>query len=132
MTTEQALARPPILITETEAESLADLAISLAARHPVASRLLLEELERAEVVPTVPDDVVTMGSMVEFAVAGTGERRRVELVFPGDADIAEGRISILTPMGAGLIGLRVGQTISWPDLSGHERLLTIESVSRPR
>ena len=132
MTTEQAVARPPILISETEAESLADLAVSVAARHPVASRLLLEELDRAEVVPAVPDDVVTMGSTVEFVVAGTGERRQVELVFPGDADIAEGRISILTPMGAGLIGLRVGQTISWPDLSGHERLLTIESVSRPR
>ena len=35
-----------------------------------------------------------------------------------------------TPVGAGLIGLRVGQSISWPDRGGHERLLTIENVTR--
>ena len=100
----------------------------------MVSRLLLEELDRAEILPSyeIPADAVTMGATVGFVVEETGERRTVELVYPRDADIAEGRISILTPMGAGLIGLRVGQTISWPDLSGHERLLTIESVSRPR
>ncbi|WP_296220348.1 GreA/GreB family elongation factor, partial [uncultured Sphingomonas sp.] len=56
-------------------------------------------------------------------------RRMVELVYPGDADIAQGRVSILTPIGAGLIGMRAGRSISWPDRDGRERLLRIVSVT---
>ncbi|MBO9519710.1 MAG: nucleoside diphosphate kinase regulator [Porphyrobacter sp.] len=132
MSAQKAATRPPIVLIEDEADALAALAISIEERHPNVSRLLLEEIERAETVPlsAIPADVVTMGSTVEFVDAKTGDRRTVTLVFPKDADIAEGRLSILTPVGAGLIGLRTGQSISWPDRSGEERLLTIESVSR--
>lgn len=133
MTAQQAAERPPITLVESEADALADLAFGIRIRHPNVSRMLLEEIDRAETLPAeeVPGDVVTMGSTVEFVVQKTGERRTVKLVYPKDADIAEGRLSILTPVGAGLIGLRVGQSISWPDRSGEERLLTIESVTRP-
>lgn len=133
MITKQAVKRPPIQIGEREADALTDLAVAVADRHPVVSRLLLEELDRAEILPSyeIPADAVTMGATVGFVVEETGERRTVELVYPRDADIAEGRISILTPVGAGLLGLRVGQSISWPDRAGQERLLTIESVVQP-
>lgn len=133
MTAQQAAERPPITLVESEADALADLAFGIRARHPNVSRMLLEEIDRAETLPAeeVPGDVVTMGATVEFVVQKTGERRTVKLVYPKDADIAEGRLSILTPVGAGLIGLRVGQSISWPDRSGEERLLTIENVTRP-
>ncbi len=133
MIPEQAAQRPPIILIENEADTLADLALSIRARHPNVSRLLLEEIDRAETLSAedMPGDVVTMGATVEFAVPKTGGRRTVTLVYPKDADIAEGRLSILTPVGAGLIGLRVGQSISWPDRSGEERLLTIENVARP-
>lgn len=95
--------------------------------------MLLEEIDRAKVKDSdrVPANVVTMRSTVEFVVQSTGERRTVTLVYPRDADIAKGRLSILTPVGAGLIGLRVGQSISWPTRNGEERLLVIESVKRP-
>ena len=134
MTRTQAAARPPITLAENEADILADLAFGIRERQPEVSRLLLEEIDRAHICPAadVPADVVAMGSTVEFIVRGTGERRTITLVYPGDADIAEGRLSILTPVGAGLIGLRVGQPIGWPDRSGEERLLAIESVSRSR
>lgn len=134
MNTQQAVKRPPIVLATDEADALADLAVAVSTRHPNVSRLLLEELERAEVLPAdkMPADVVTMGATVEFVVEATGERRTVQLVYPKEADIAEGRISILTPVGAGLIGLRVGQSISWPDRSGHQRLLTIENVTPTR
>lgn len=133
MTAKQAAERPPIILIESEADALADLAIGIENRHPNVSSMLLEEIDRAETLPAeeMPGDVVTMGSTVEFVVQKTGERRTVKLVYPKEADIAEGRLSILTPVGAGLIGLRVGQSISWPDRSGEERLLTIENVSRP-
>jgi regulator of nucleoside diphosphate kinase len=50
------------------------------------------------------------------------------LVLPVDANIAEGRISILTPMGAALYGLSGGACIDWPDLSGAERRIRILRV----
>lgn len=133
MTLAQATQRPPIVLIESEADALADLALEIRDRHPNVSQMLLDEIDRAELAlpDEVPADVVTMGSTVEFVVEKTGERRTVRLVYPREADIAEGRLSILTPVGAGLIGLRVGQSISWPTRSGEERLLVIESVSRP-
>jgi regulator of nucleoside diphosphate kinase len=52
----------------------------------------------------------------------------VKLVYPQDADIEAGRISILTPIGAGLIGLAQGDSIVWPDRDGQERILRIVRV----
>ncbi|USA38437.1 nucleoside diphosphate kinase regulator [Pelagerythrobacter marinus] len=133
MTSTKAAVRPPITLAESEADTLADLALAMQGRQPEVSRLLLEEIDRARTVPAgrVPRDVVTMGSTVVFVVRETGERRTITLVYPGEADISQGRLSILTPVGAGLLGLRVGQEISWPDRSGEDRLLAIESVDRP-
>jgi regulator of nucleoside diphosphate kinase len=56
----------------------------------------------------------------------------VQLVYPAEADIEAGRISILTPIGAGLIGLREGQSILWPDREGRERRLTVVRVTQPQ
>jgi regulator of nucleoside diphosphate kinase len=54
--------------------------------------------------------------------------RRVQLVLPKDADIDAGRVSILSYVGAGLIGLKEGQSINWPDTSGAARKLTLVKV----
>ena len=72
-----------------------------------------------------------MGSRVEFIDEGNGIRRTVTLVFPAEANIEAGRVSILTPIGAGLIGLAAGDAIVWPDREGHERRLRIVSVRPP-
>ena len=72
-----------------------------------------------------------MNATVEFVDEASGADRTVELVYPKEADISAGRISILTPIGAGLIGLRAGQSIHWPDRDGKERWLRIISVVQP-
>jgi regulator of nucleoside diphosphate kinase len=127
-----ASARPPIHMIEDEAELLADLALSAKRRLPQVSELLLRETSRARVhsAATIPSDVVTMGSFVEFIDEGSGANRTVQLVYPPEADISHGRISILTPVGAGLIGLRQGQSILWPDREGHRRTLVIKRVTQ--
>lgn len=127
-----ASARPPLILSATDAERLSALALQNEAAHPVTAGLLLDELERAQVRPDrrLPDDVVGMNSTVEFLDEAHGEPRTVQLVYPDEADIAAGRISIMTPVGAGLIGLRAGQSILWPDRGGETRVLRILKVGR--
>ena len=127
---EAAVARPPIVLAESEADRLA----LLAEQHPSAgAALLLQEIERAAVVPDdqLPSDVVRMHAVVEFVDEGRDQRRTVVLVYPREADIAAGKVSITSPVGAGLIGLSAGQEISWPDRDGRERPLRILRVRAP-
>jgi regulator of nucleoside diphosphate kinase len=118
---------------DTEAERLSELAMNIEAAMPQVSELLLRETTRARThrAAGIPADVVTMGAEVEYRDEASGVTRTVILAWPQDADIAAGRISILTPIGAGLIGLREGQQILWPDRDGRERDLTIVRVSQP-
>lgn len=124
--------RPPIILRETDAERLSNLASQMEARAPLAASLLLDEIDRAEIRADhlVADSVIRMQSVVEFVDGAHDLRQTVTLVYPTEANISEGRISILTPVGAGLIGLAAGQSINWPDRDGRERLLQILSVSR--
>lgn len=131
--TRAARTRPQIHMIDTEAERLAELALNVETAMPQVSELLLRETNRAQLhrAASIPADVVTMGAEVEFRDAGSGVTRTVTLAWPQDADIGAGRISILTPIGAGLIGLREGQQILWPDRDGRERDLVIVRVRQP-
>lgn len=93
--------------------------------------LLEEELSRASVVPDaeLPDDVVSMNCRVVFQDMETGKESIVTLVYPHEANINEGKISILTPVGSALIGLKVGQDIQWPFPNGKEKKLKVISVT---
>lgn len=131
-TSRSAASRPQIHMIDQEADKLSDLALGIEQRFPQVSELLIRETSRAKLhsASKIPADVVTMGASVEFLDEGTGASRTVQLVYPPEADISAGRISILTPVGAGLIGLREGQSILWPDREGQERRLTIIKVSQ--
>lgn len=132
-TTTAASERPTIHMIAEEADQLSDLALSIESRFPDVAALLLRETNRARLHKrsAMPADVVTMGASVEFLDEGSGARRTVTLAYPSDADIERGRISILTPVAAGLIGLREGQSILWPDRDGRRRSLVIVKVTQP-
>jgi regulator of nucleoside diphosphate kinase len=125
--------RPPIHLLAAESDMVASLALQAEHRFPVVAAMLLEEIERAELheAETLPETAVTIGSQVDFVDEKSSQLRSVELVMPASANIAEGRISILTPMGAALYGLTAGQSIDWPDLDGHERRIRILRVRQP-
>jgi regulator of nucleoside diphosphate kinase len=125
--------RPTIYVTADEYDALSALALSAEHRHPRSAAMLLAELDRAELCDAadLPPQTVRMNSSVEFVDEESGVRRTVQLVYPHDADIEAGRISILTPIGAGLIGMSAGNAISWPDRKGHVRSLKIVSVIPP-
>lgn len=130
--TNLAAVKPAIHLTGADYDIIADLALSIERRDPELSKLLLDEINRAEIHDrdTLPPDVVTIGTEVEFLDVDTGATRQVELVLPGEADIGAGRVSILTSVGAALIGLRMGQSIDWPSASGRSRVLQILNVRR--
>jgi regulator of nucleoside diphosphate kinase len=126
-------ARPPIHLLASESDMVATLALQVEHRQPVVASMLLEEIERAQLhePETLPETAVSIGSEIDFIDERSGQLRTVELVLPAMANIAEGRISILTPMGAALYGLTAGQSIDWPDLDGHERRIRILRVRQP-
>lgn len=133
MTIRKPRRRPSIHMIDHEADALADLAVSVERRMPEVSALLIDEISRATVhsAAEMPRDIVTMASHVDFFDEANGETRSIQLVYPHEADISAGRISILTPVGAGLIGLRRGQSIRWPDRDGRERALSVVAVAQP-
>jgi regulator of nucleoside diphosphate kinase len=124
---------PPIYVIDTEADALYELAVSIEERSPDVAHKLCEELDRANVlsVQDIPSDVVIMRSHVEFVDERSGDKRKVELVWPRDADMDQNRLSVMTLVGAGLIGMKKRASINWPDRSGEERRLRIVEVSQP-
>ena len=123
--------KPAIRISEADYDLIASYATNLEAKFPDLARMLFEEIERATVCPTdkLPVGVVRLGSEVSYLDESSGAVRRVQLVLPGNADIDGGRLSILTPVGAGLIGLHAGQSIEWPCLDGRARVLKVLEVA---
>jgi regulator of nucleoside diphosphate kinase len=88
------------------------------------------ELDRAVVVSSeaVPPDVVTMNSRVVYSDETSGVQRVVTIVFPGDADASDGKVSVLSPIGTALLGLSVGQAIDWDFPDGSRRRLRVDGV----
>ena len=93
---------------------------------------LAEELDRAIVVQKeqVPENAVTMHARCTYLDQRLGTQRQIELVYPDEADPATGKISVLTPVGSALIGLRVGQEIAWVFPDGSVRRLKVTGVSK--
>ena len=98
-------AMPLIRMIDSEADALTELTLQQQRDSIAFYELLLDEIDRAAICvrAAIPPDVVTMGSTVTFTDARSGTERTLRLVYPAEANIAEGRISILTPVGAGLI-----------------------------
>ena len=121
---------PQIIVSTTDYERLTDLANASLQRQPAVAQELLDEMERAKVVDAsaVPADVVRMGSTVTFK-ADDGQTRTLKLVYPVDESLNEHRISVMTPVGAALIGLGVGQSISWAARDGKHHRLTVTKVA---
>lgn len=94
---------------------------------------LEQELERATIAKTadVPRDVVTMNSRVRVKDLNSGHEFSYQIVFPGDADVAKSRISVLAPIGTALLGYGSGTTVEWEVPSGIRRLRILEVEYQP-
>ncbi len=119
---------PAILVPQDDFEMLMKLASAGAGDDGPADDLL-SELERATIASSsdIPADVIRMGSIVSYSLDG-GQPKTVRLVYPADADISSGAISVLTPIGSALVGLRPGQTIGFEARDGTAREIRVIAV----
>jgi regulator of nucleoside diphosphate kinase len=128
--------RRQIFITDFDMQRLEQLIESANDKPSRDSRYLeelAEELLTAEVVdPTgIPPDVITMNSRVCLQDLDSGEDLVYTLVFPGDADLESGRISVLAPVGTAMIGYRKGDRITWTVPGGLKRLKVKKILYQP-
>ena len=123
---------PKLVLGAADHQQLTELATAGLDRNPDVAEELLGELDRASVVSDdeMPEDVVRMGSRLRYRADGSAERE-VTLVYPAEANIDEGKISVMTPVGAALIGLRSGQSIDWLTRDGRQQVLTVIEVTQP-
>jgi regulator of nucleoside diphosphate kinase len=105
----------------------------LALLSNTRSGPLFDELDAATVVQDdlLPGDVVRMNSRVTFVDLDTMQETTLELVYPHEVVGRPNSISILAPMGAALIGLRVGESIEWPLPNGRRRSIRVLDVGEP-
>jgi regulator of nucleoside diphosphate kinase len=95
--------------------------------------MLRDELNRANVVTSeeIEPDFVTMNSTVRFVDEVTNTAYQLTLVYPDQAGEA-GTVSVLAPVGSALLGLRVGESISWQVPGGRQlRLRVVALIGQP-
>ncbi|WP_432256387.1 nucleoside diphosphate kinase regulator [Limimaricola sp. AA108-03] len=125
--------RPRLTISDQDLARLEAMAVNKLSRDPALANPLLEELGRARIVPAhkLPRRVVAIGRSVTYLDETADRERTLTLVFPEDADIASGRVSVMTPIGVALIGLSEGARFHWETRARAIRGLTVLRVAEP-
>lgn len=120
--------RPDIALTRRDLGRLDGLLDSVVlARIGKVGAFLLDEITRAKIVNDheSPSTLVTMGSIVKFRDEECGRTMVVRLVYPREASSDQHNVSVLTPVGAALLGLSEGQSIGYETIDGRLKTLTV-------
>ena len=122
--------RPKIYIAAADHDRLSRLVGDMPGAG--VAGLLQQELDRAVVEPEGrPARGAPLYRWLHYVDGRSETPRRIQIVMPQDADIDAGKVSILSHVGAGLIGMAEGRTIAWTDPSGAERRLTLVRIEEP-
>lgn len=130
------MSNKPIYITAFDLERLKKLLLEAYGndyRDNEYLGMLRKELDRAEIVSSqdIPAGVVTMNSIVCLEDIDTHEEETYALVFPENADISQGKISVLAPIGTAMLGYEVGDTFEWNVPAGKRRLKIKRIIYQP-
>lgn len=122
--------KPEITLTKDVYRNLCNLLENIP--EDMITDQLSDELERAQIVTQadLPDDVVTIHSQVTFTVQSTGKTFTYTLVYPTELDSTEHKLSILSPIGSAIIGLKQRQEIDWPINKNQRTTVKVEKVIR--
>lgn len=120
---------PTIMVSTLDRERLYALLDNIQEESDQAEHLY-EELDRAQFIDPkeMPDDIVTLGCRLRFRNENTGKEHERVLTLPEQARNYNDAISILSPAGAALLGLKVGDEIKWPLGDGQLRLRLLDVI----
>lgn len=125
-----------IFITRTDQERLEKL-IQLEEEFNQSSKIHLEELKselkRAVITESqdIPPDVITMRSQVLLKDLNCEEEMIYTLVYPDEADMLEGKISVLAPIGMAILGYRENDRVEWEIPGGTVALKVVKVLFQP-
>jgi len=124
---------PKIVINADDLAHIEALAEGAIERNPALADRLMDEIGRARIVKParMPSNVVAIGSTVTYRDETTGAERTVTLTYPEDADIAQQRVSLVTPIGVALLGLAEGAVFHWDTRAGQRKTLSVIRVEAP-
>jgi regulator of nucleoside diphosphate kinase len=126
-----------IYITEMDLDRLRKLISAMSTSDTDKTQEYLETLEngldQAEIVKlqSIPEDVITMRPKARLLDIDSGKEVVYSLVFPNEADLEKGKISVLAPIGTAMIGYKVGDIIEWEVPAGLRRLRVEEVLYQP-
>lgn len=94
---------------------------------------IVDLLDEAQIVPSeaLPPDAVSLGASVELEDLASGQRHTLVPCAPEHSAPAQGRVSVLSPAGLALMGLRVGDTARWHNPSGADGAARVIAVHPP-
>jgi regulator of nucleoside diphosphate kinase len=127
----QDLSHIPIFVKQSDYQVLTEF---IARNRSDAAKDLQSELDRAEIVPDrdYNNDFVCVDSQVTFIDLDLLSQTKVTLVMPWQANVTQLKISVLSPVGCALLGLRKGNEIEWPLLNGKVRRLSVQNIEIPQ
>lgn len=135
MTTQSVMTAKQIVVTKADFDRLHALLDSPRYKSAFAASLatLKEELERGRIVATedIPKNVVTMHAQVVVRDVKSDESETYTLVYPDEADIDEGRLSVLAPLGIALLGTKTGSTVSFTAPAGTRKVKVGKILYQP-
>lgn len=104
--------------------------LDFARLSSLYGRSLPEELDAAHLVPSreIAPDIVTMYTQAEIVFTDSGLRQKIAPCYPEDAEPVQGFVSVLSPLGAALVGLRVGDTAHWQLPHGEEQSARVATI----
>ncbi len=94
---------------------------------------LINELDSAKIVEPeeIPSNVVTMNSIVKLSFLNSNKQVQFQIVYPGQANYKENRISIFSPIATALIGYKVADEIEWIVPAGLTNIRIDEIIYQP-
>ena len=124
---------PPITLSKSDHTFLKDRLKTKTGILNETLTFLEHELKRASVVPDscLPATAAALKSKVTYTDLQRGKTRTIVLSAPEDADMETNHVSVMSPVGAALLGLSEGQVIGWQTWTGIERMILLERVNEP-
>jgi len=125
-----------ILVSKVDYSRLNSMILNLLetnGSNPLELNRLNIEIKRATLVDPwkIHPECITMNSVIKITYPGTGASETIRLVYPQDAGLKEGNISILSPLGCALLGYSKGHTVSFNSEGGRQRVIIDEIIFQP-